>query len=209
MFILAHAGITFGAAVLVSEIITEVRGLAKPQQPDNSHNISQLPSSQRKRIFSPISWIDSLGKFMDIRLLIVGSMLPDIIDKPLRFAGFGSGRSITHTLLITLIILAAGLYLYLSKRKTGLLALASGMIAHLILDGMWLIPQTFLWPLKGLSFPPASPGNVFDGWLAGLVSNPLIYIPEGIGLVIILGLLWTILRHGKLFDLLIRGKIIE
>ena len=61
-------------------------------------------------------------------------MFPDIIDKPLALWGFGGGRSITHTLLVFLLVAVTGAYLYLNHRKTWLLAIAIGMFTHLILD---------------------------------------------------------------------------
>ena len=103
MFVFGHLGITLGAAALVSGAVTNWR------KQSNGQAISK-PDSQS---YLERTGFKSLSDFLDIRLLMIGSLTPDIIDKPLAFFGFGGGRSITHTLLVFLILSITGL-LYLS-----------------------------------------------------------------------------------------------
>jgi len=49
--------------------------------------------------------------------------------------------------------LSVGLYLHKNYQKAWLLAIATGMFTHLMLDSMWAAPQTLLWPLYGLAVP--------------------------------------------------------
>jgi len=49
--------------------------------------------------------------------------------------------------------LSVGLYLHKNYQKAWLLAIATGMFTHLMLDSMWGAPQTLLWPLYGWAFP--------------------------------------------------------
>ena len=71
--------------------------------------------------------------------VLLGSMLPDIIDKPLGELRFGTpamGRTIAHTLLFLLLLGMAAYYL----SDLRLASLAGGVMAHLLLDFMWDSP---------------------------------------------------------------------
>ena len=89
MLVLGHAGITLGAGVLLnSALIKSGRAPFKGQSPQSSRKLS---------------WISSLGSRIDIRILMMGSLLPDIIDKPvgrlLLRDTLNNGRIFSHTLL--------------------------------------------------------------------------------------------------------------
>ncbi|WP_319507393.1 metal-dependent hydrolase [uncultured Methanolobus sp.] len=85
-----------------------------------------------------------------------GSMLPDIIDKPVGMIlfkeTFASGRIFAHTLLFVLVLAIAGYYLYSRRKDARVLILAGGGFVHQMLDSMWSSPETFLWPLLGWEF---------------------------------------------------------
>src|SRR4030042_5426408 len=116
MLIFAHAGIALGAATLVA-------GVANKKQ--SSHN-------------TKISWFASLSRYVDIRILLVGSLLPDIIDKPVWQyffrETFSNGRIFSHTLLFFLVLAIAGYYLYRRYRQVWLLTLAAGAFSPLVPD---------------------------------------------------------------------------
>lgn len=101
--------------------------------------------------------IPRLREFIDFRYLALGSMLPDIIDKPLGKLIFArtlaNGRILGHTLLVSLSLALLGFYVYGKKRTPGLLACAAGSFCHLLEDRMWANTATFFWPLFGWSFP--------------------------------------------------------
>jgi inner membrane protein len=164
MLLFAHTGITLGAATLVTGVL-------------NSHK-------------GKLSWFAGLSKYLDVRILIVGSMLPDIIDKPVGQyffrETFENGRIFSHTLLFLLVLAGAGYYLLKAHRQSWMLVLAAGTAMHLILDQMWRIPETLFWPLMGLKFPMID----LEGWGIGLWEaikhTPSIYIPELIGLAILI-----------------------
>lgn len=102
-------------------------------------------------------FIPRLKSVIDLRYLAIGSILPDLIDKPIGkviFAStFANGRIIGHTLLFSFLLALAGIYLYQKKRDARGLALASGSFFHILEDQVWGRPQTFLWPLLGWGFP--------------------------------------------------------
>jgi len=103
-------------------------------------------------------------ELIDYRLVLLGSLLPDIIDKPLGGLIFkeslGNGRIYAHTLLFLLLLFGLGMFLWLKLQRPGVLTLAGGSFVHHILDGMWYYPETCFWPAYGGSFPKGDP----EGW---------------------------------------------
>lgn len=125
------------------------------------------------------------GRFMrwaDMAFLALGSMLPDLIDKPLGLLAFGTpaaGRTISHTLLFLLVLAAVAVYL----KDVRVASVFAGVLAHLTLDFMWQSPVILLWPLLG-NFPQARELGVFDYMqilLHGL-GSPMVWVPEVLGL---------------------------
>jgi membrane-bound metal-dependent hydrolase YbcI (DUF457 family) len=118
-----------------------------------------------------------------------GSMLPDIIDKPLGEILYGTpnmGRIFAHTFLLLLLLGAIACY----TRDVRAASLFGGVLAHLILDFMWLSPGVLLWPLLG-GFPAAEPLDA-AGYLQMLLSGlakPAILLPETMGLAYIIYLI--------------------
>ncbi|MFC1952547.1 metal-dependent hydrolase [Chloroflexota bacterium] len=148
---------------------------------------------------------------MDYRLLLVGAMLPDIIDKPLGIwllrETLSSSRVFGHTLLFAAVLAGVGLYLYVTRRRLGALCLALGTLAHLILDQMWLNPRTLFWPLYGLSFEKGIVEDWLPRILTSLVTKPSVYLPEIIGALLLAAFFWDIIRHGKLTSFLRSGRV--
>lgn len=182
MLLFAHPGITLGAATIIADAVNR-----KP------------------------SWFASLSRYLDIRWLLVGSLLPDIIDKPVGqyfFRDtFDNGRIFAHTLLFLIVISAAGFYLLKKSRRTWLLALAAGTFAHLILDEMWQTPVTLFWPVLGFSFPKEE----LEGWAGNiwkaLFSDPRVYVPELIGLALLSLLALSLIRHKKVRAFIKHGEV--
>lgn len=129
-----------------------------------------------------VSWLDSLAKHVDIRFLLIGSLLPDIVDKPVGLLlfreTFSNGRIFCHTLLFLGLLSLAGIYFYRRGGKTWLLALSFGTFTHLILDQMWRSPRTLLWPVYGFAFEKID----LTGWMSNifyaLLTDPAVYVPE-------------------------------
>jgi hypothetical protein len=199
MFIFGHLGISLGAASLVSGAISHL---------SRSSNSETQPSPENKSLLDRIGF-RTLSRFLDIRLFMLGSLTPDIIDKPLAFFGFGGGRSITHTLLIFLIFSGIGLIIYLSHRSTWLLAIALGIFTHLVLDFMWADPEILFWPLQGWIFPHPVRSLGFSQigiWLNTLLTNPEVILSESAGLAILLGIGWLLANQALLKSFLQKGK---
>jgi len=134
----------------------------------------------------------------DYRLVLVGSMLPDLIDKPLGgvILPLGNGRIYSHTLIFLLVMFGAGLSIWLWNRKAGGLVLAGGTALHHILDFMWQDPKTYLWPLYGWGFPMGEAGDWLSLWVAKL-AVPQVLIPEIIGLLILVVFAFELLTKSE------------
>lgn len=83
----------------------------------------------------------------------VGSILPDLIDKPLGHIIFaetiGYGRIIGHSLIFFIIILVTGFLLWKYRGYVLFFGLGIGVFLHQVLDSMWQIPKTWYFPLYG------------------------------------------------------------
>ena len=215
MLIFGHTGITLATAVLLNA------ALAKHSTPSTRKNrlsgtpkFSSEKSSHQGRSSNTLSWFTSLGSRVDIRLLLIASLLPDIIDKPLGLFLFhdlfGTGRMFFHTLLFLSVITLVGLYLYISRKKTWLLVLSFGTFTHLIFDAMWQTPQTFLWPLYGFSFERHDSIALID-WIQELYRKLLIYpvisVPELVGATVMIWFAWRLVHKRNLYAFIRNGRV--
>ena len=213
MLILAHAGITLGAALLLNRAFSKESGASTEQNINEGKTtaVSELDYAQSNSIHSHEKRLVALGKRVDIRLLILGSLLPDLIDKPIGIYIFGdtfnTGRIFCHTLLFFLLISIAGIYLYKNHHKTWLLILSFGTFMHLILDQMWVDPPTFFWPLLGFDFEAGD----YTEWASSvwdrLFNNTAIYIAEIVGAVIIVWFVFTLLRAKSVQGFIRSGRV--
>lgn len=201
MLVLGHAGITLGAAAIADAALSKTPLL----QTSSSPALLDAPGN------SKTSWFSSLANHVDIRILLVGSLLPDIIDKPvgqiLFRDTFSNGRIFCHTLLFLLVITLAGLYRYKRNRKMWLLTLSFGTLMHLTLDQMWLSSQTLLWPLYGFAFPRVDLSRWLENILIALRTVPSVYVPEIIGALVLSIFLWQLMRSRALNSFIIKGTI--
>jgi len=82
---------------------------------------------------------------IDYRLIMVGAVLPDLVDAP-----FGGAR-LFHSLAASVVLLVLVMLATTGRRvlRRRLLAVPIGMFLHLLLDGMWTERQVFWWPFQG------------------------------------------------------------
>lgn len=190
MFALAHMGFTLAAVQVLNRVPVGRNNLSSPAIPEAANNGELQPEKSR------------LMPRMDIRLLLFGSLLPDIIDKPLGNIilrdTLDNSRIYSHTLLFAVIISLLAFYLWKGKGQLWLLPVAVGVIMHLVLDQMWLKHCTLLWPLCGGDFTPVGIDPEYDGILNELVTTPSLYITEAIGGLILLVTLVIIVRKKHL-----------
>lgn len=86
-------------------------------------------------------------------LTAIGSILPDLIDKPLGHVilngSIDYGRIYAHSGLFFIAILIVGIAYQQKKGSWIMMGLAAGVLSHLILDSMWELPVTLFYPLLG------------------------------------------------------------
>ena len=164
-----------------------------------AHTGLTLAAAGAVKKFAESRGAQKLAAAVDYRLVAVGSMLPDIIDKPLGgiilHESLGNGRIYAHTLVFLLLIVAAALLFLYTFRWPGGLVLAGGALFHHVLDGMWLYPGTWLWPLYGWGFPPGEPEVWLQLWLTNLFTDPAVFVPEIAGGLVILYMLGVRLKQ--------------
>lgn len=116
---------------------------------------------------------------MDLRFVILGALLPNLIDKPLGSVVFhdalGSSRVYAHALVAPVLVLA--LVMVATRRGTARrrawLGIPIGWLLHVFLDAQWLDPEGFWWPFLGLDFPAmedSTLGEVVVAHLTGVVN---------------------------------------
>ncbi len=135
-------------------------------------------------IFVTLGW-----RRIDYRVVLLGAILPDLIDKSIGrvlFQGrFQSGHLFAHTLAFSVVLLLV-IQLMLrgaSARRWFILAIAA--LLHLGLDAMWTEPIVLFWPAFGTQFP-AEPAAQY--WLEALrrpFQVPSEGIKELVGLVLL------------------------
>jgi hypothetical protein len=123
-------------------------------------------------------------------------MLPDIIDKPLRYCitlAFtqGNTRTVGHSLTVMCVSMLVVLLLRRTIRGAGVVALMLPL--HLFLDRMWLPDErvSFLWPWAGNEFSPVYEEGLSGFWdhLMGNLRSPM-YLGGELGGMLVLGYLW-------------------
>ncbi|MCU0799500.1 MAG: metal-dependent hydrolase [Candidatus Thermoplasmatota archaeon] len=115
---------------------------------------------------------------VDPRLLMLGGILPDLIDKPLGHLvlTMNNGRIFAHTLLFAVVLLSAGIVF----RK--LLPLSLGVSFHHLFDNLYLEPRSTLWPLMG---PFQASDFHFSSWLTAF-TDPQVFGWELLGILVIM-----------------------
>src|SRR5262249_45802746 len=149
------------------------------------------------------------------RDVLIGTLLPDLIDKPLYYSlwlatgkrgaelGLVSGtRTFGHTAILLLLLVVGSIF-----RKSKLLAaLALGTATHLFLDNLadhFLPPgrdpsalQAMTWPLLSWNFP-AIPVNA-EGFIASL--TPFVLGGEAIGLALLAWDYWKLAHEREILE---------
>ena len=123
---------------------------------------------------------------IDYRLVLLGAILPDLIDKPIGILLGLETRIWAHTFLFLFAVLALSFVpVWRALRFVGF-----GIATHLLLDRIWDQSYIALYPVDGWAFPPA-PFNA-GSWFDTLLHDPYVQIGEVVGVVVLLTFAW---RH--------------
>ena len=210
-------GITLGAGMLARN--AAVKGLTAREEAAQAKAFRLSPSQANPGADcvpdgGTSSFLALVRDHFDYRFLLIGSVLPDLIDKPIGdiffYKTFQNGQIIGHTLCFNVLLVGLGVYLVVRCRRIWLLILAFGSVIHLILDKMWRTPQSFLWPAYGWSFAKLDPTDFF-GWLPVMFHElryPSVYVPELVGLAILGWFVVRLIRTGQVRAFITTGIVI-
>ncbi len=219
MLLLGHTGVTLGAALLARVVIRAATGLRRAASLKRrgafcSGCAAKDPAGPGSNPghFDPRAAATAAFDF-DYRFVVAGSLLPDIIDKPvgIYLLGdvFSNGRIFSHTLLVATAMVLAGIYLYSRNQNRWLISLAFGSLFHLLEDQMWLNPRTFLWPAYGWTFAKGDTVSWLQRILQELQTDPGRIVPEMAGMIVLAGLAVLLLRRRKLSAFIRKGSLVN
>lgn len=133
---------------------------------------------------------------MDLRFLVLGAVLPDLIDTPIGFVLWSSVenvRLLAHSLLFAAVaMLVVLLGTRRGRPRKRWMPVAVGILLHLVLDAMWRQPETLWWPFRGWEFTSTGYATVGE-YLRWLLTDPVTWLLEGVGLAY---LIWLAHRSG-------------
>lgn len=203
MFPLGHLGITLATVKVSMVILDRLQEASTALEPKKAETAVHNPSDASHPLASAI----------DYRLLLLGAILPDLIDKPLGKVflreQLANGQIFSHTLLFTLLLLHIGFLLSGQGRRT-FLSLFIGVSFHLAGDIVWLSRGTLLWPLYGWAFPKGVPLGVAEttrGYLSTLATTPVLLGLEAIGGMILLATILSLLPRARWKSFVKRGNL--
>ncbi|MFC2002691.1 metal-dependent hydrolase [Chloroflexota bacterium] len=210
MLLFGHTGITIGAAVLLAGGLKGSR-LFKVPGKEATGSSSQAVESSGNSPSHRVTWLNYLGSRIDVRVLFLGSLLPDIIDKPVGHLIFretiSNGRIFGHTLLFLIIMTLAGWYLYRYRSKAWLMVISFGTLVHITCDQMWRSPRTLLWPVYGFTFPRADLTDWITSMLYRLLTSPEVYVPELVGVAVLFWFAVELVRSRTVFAFVKHGIV--
>jgi hypothetical protein len=126
-------------------------------------------------------WMVFHDPSIDYRLLLLGSILPDLVDAP--FGGAAIAHSVTFSVVTLIVVVLATIGRRAARRRW--LALPIGMFLHLVFDGAFANTKIFWWPFSGASLAEQALPSIERGAVSVLL--------ELIGLLI---LVWAWRRFG-------------
>jgi hypothetical protein len=101
---------------------------------------------------------------IDYRVVMLGSIIPDVVD--VGFGGARVGHSLSFAAVVLLIVVVATTNRSGERRRW--LALPIGMFFHLVFDGAWVNTKSFWWPFSGSWGDGRLPSVERGFWSAGM-----------------------------------------
>jgi hypothetical protein len=111
---------------------------------------------------------------IDYRFILIGAVLPDVVDGVLDVFAYDnpSGRGAAHSLLTVVAVAVVVILGFRVETRLSVFGIPVGWLLHLVGDGMWEAPKTFLWPAFGTGFS-ATPAEPYS-W--DLLAEPLAHL---------------------------------
>ena len=127
---------------------------------------------------------------IDYRFVLVGAVLPDVIDVLLY--GGSPDQGAAHSILAVIAVAVAVILVLRGETRLAVFGIPVGWLLHLVGDGMWNAPKTFLWPAFGSEFSGSPEPYSWD-----LLVDPLAHLSTwGAELVGLLLLAWFWVAFG-------------
>ncbi|MCU4743569.1 metal-dependent hydrolase [Natronoglomus mannanivorans] len=141
-------------------------------------------------------------------VLVFGTQLPDLIDKPLQwYFGLYDGRAIGHSLLVVVPLCLATYLFFRRHDRTDLgVAFAVGVLTHILGDAWRAIylgdirgrAPYLLWPIwEPPTYSAQNPGDHLDKWLATVRSinfeSPSAFVDTLFSLPVVFSVLFFVL----------------
>jgi membrane-bound metal-dependent hydrolase YbcI (DUF457 family) len=132
--------------------------------------------------------------FRDAILIVaaaIGSILPDLFDKPVAIIVFEStlgGRIYFHGLVFFFIVLVIGIIIWRYFHSFAGIALALGILSHQLLDAMWEIPVKWYYPFLG-PYTEVKYTNSFSKGLMTELTSPSEWLIAGVIILILIQVL--------------------
>ena len=107
-----------------------------------------------------IVWFVFHDAEFQVRWLVAGALLPDVIDAPL------GGARVAHSVVTAVGLLVVVMLATIGRRplRRRLLAVVIGVFLHLVLDGAFASARSFWWPVSGVSLPTERLPSIARGW---------------------------------------------
>lgn len=131
---------------------------------------------------------------VDMRFLLLGAVLPDLIDLgTVTVLGGPTGELWAHSLLApSAVAIAVVALTRRGRRRRAWMALVVAWLFHLLIDRMWLDASVFLWPWFGVGLEVGG-GSFWPGAWRRALSDPWRWLLEVGGLTY---LTWIFAAHG-------------
>lgn len=165
------------------------------------------------------------SNFIDYRIVVLGSILPDIIDKPLVQIIYGlrnhDGHLIAHSFIFSALLIALGIIIFFTKKNKNVLLLGICSLIHQLFDKAISMPNIFLLPnvnssnfilLKRLEFVHNITLPIYTRFpylrdTMTYFEKPYVFISEVIGFIIIVYFIWKLLKSKKCMEFLKHGRL--
>ncbi len=195
MYPLGHVTFACGAVWLGARLLDRARQGETVQQPVAA-GAAQAQATPREDATRRSSIADAI----DYRLVALGALLPDLIDKPIVWVLFpnpdAGGHHIGHSLFVGLALLLFGFYLFARRGKAGLALVGAAHLSHVFSDSLTHVPRSLLWPFISLDIP----------W-NGILLRASNIGAEVVAFAVLLLFLRTLRAQGRLERLLYEGRL--
>ena len=156
------------------------------------------------------------NKYIDYRVVMLGALLPDIIDKPIVEIMYGlkthSGHWFAHSLIFSHLLILVGIAFLVIKKNKNFLLFGICSLLHQFMDIMILKPNIFIYPFFGkiLFIVPKNLGFVdkvmepiyrripYFRDVKDYFLEPYIYIFELIGGLFMVYYIWEMIKKKRI-----------